>query len=323
MRSLILLAVAALMPMILSGCAAAVQKCLETPVSAKVSDESVETCEDAVRANMGRMDVFDRYVGLLRVRNRYSDVVKWSKKILKRDEDRTDALYNLAYGLRKTGHCELALERYKEYSDKNKEDPDPYYGMGLCHEDLGNRQDAIAAYNSYIEKETRKSQKVWVERAKLRMSALGSGAPLAAAPTPTPKLAQPPPRPGPIAPAPKPAGVPTPVPSPVATPSPAAPTPAPSAPVAALPTDCSAHQRAFKANPFNTGAYDKWAGCSLKSGKHDEVIRIMRIAIRDNPEFGRGWLHLGSAYKAKGNQPQAKSAFAKACSAGVAAACGM
>jgi tetratricopeptide (TPR) repeat protein len=311
------------MPMITSGCAAAVQKCLETPVSAKVSDEAVETCEEAVRANIGRMDVFDRYVGLLRVRNRYSDVVKWSKKILKRDEDRTDALYNLAYGLRKTGRCELALERYKEYAEKNKEDPDPYYGMGLCHEDLGNRQDAIAAYRTYIEKEKRKSQKVWVERAKLRMNALGSGAPIAAAPTPaptaptpTPKIARPSPAPGLVPPAPVAKPMPTPTPSP-------APSPTPTAAPAAAPADCSAHQRAFKANPFNTGAYDKWAECTLKSGRHDEVIRIMRIAIRDNPEFGRGWLHLGSAYRAKGNQPQAKSAFAKACSAGVAAACGM
>jgi tetratricopeptide (TPR) repeat protein len=315
------------MPMISSGCAAAVQKCLKTPVSAKVSDEVVDTCEEAVRANMGRMDVFDRYVGLLRVRNRYSDVVKWSKKILKHDEDRTDALYNLAYGLRKTGHCELALERYREYANRNKEDPDPYYGMGLCHEDLGNRQDAIAAYKTYIEKEKRKSQKVWVERAKLRMTSLGSGAPIAAAPTPTPtpttptpKIARPTPAPGLVQPAPVARPLPTPTPSPAPS---AAPTPAPAAPVAAAATDCSAHERAFKANPFNTGAYDKWAECSLKSGKHDEVIRYMRIAIRDNPEFGRGWLHLGSAYRAKGNQPQAKSAFAKACSAGVAEACGM
>jgi tetratricopeptide (TPR) repeat protein len=311
------------------GCAINAQKCLNTPISSKVRQEAVDVCEEAVRANMDRQDVFHRFVGLLRVRQRYDDIVKWSKRVLKRDEDRTDALYNLAYGLRKTGDCEAALRKYKSYAKRNKEDPDPYFGMGLCHEDLRNSQAAIDAFQLYIEKEDRKGQKAWVERARARIAALRGAPPPPAAVAVQPQrpagLVKPPGAvkpPSPLAPFP---GVAPPAAAPPAATPPAATPPAAAPPAAAAPAasaDCSAHERAFKADPFNTDAYDKFADCALAAGRHDDVIRAMRIATRDNPDFSRGFLHLGRAYKAKGMAQSAKGYFAKACSAGVPEACG-
>jgi tetratricopeptide (TPR) repeat protein len=318
-----------------AGCVAGgAQKCLETPVSAKVPDDSVQACETALKTNLDRMDLFDRTVGLLRARGRYDEVVAYSKLILKHDKTRTDALYNLAYGLRKTKLCDEALVKYKEYAEKNKDDPDPHYGVALSYECLGNRQEAIAAYTTYVEQEKRKSHQAWKEEANKRMMALRGGAQLGAAPvasltppaaaTATAKpLAAPAATPAPTTPAPAAPGALAP-----AAPAPAAPVPA--APAAAVPApaapagagNCGAFEAKFKQNPFDTASYDQWGECSLKVGRNDDVIKRMRIAIRDNPDFTKGWYHLGRALKAKGQAPSAKSAFAKACAAGVAEACG-
>jgi len=48
----------------------------------------------------------------------------------------------------------------------------------------------------------------------------------------------------------------------------------------------------------------------------------MRVATRDNPDFARGFYHLGRAYKAKGDQASARTYLGKACSSGIAEACG-
>ena len=80
-------------------------------------------------------------------------------------------------------------------------------------------------------------------------------------------------------------------------------------------------QKAFTANPFDTGAYDKWAVCSLKQGKHADVIKRIRMAVRDNPDYTKGWLRLGQAYKAAGKAAQAAASFKKGCAAGVKEAC--
>ena len=288
-----------------TGCGAAANKCLQTPASSKIADESVLVCEDALTADLGRQDVFQRYMDILRVRGRHKEVIRWSMRVWRKDKGRTDALYNLAVGLRKVGRCKKAVKAYRLYAKKNKADPDPYYGMGLCQEDLGDRSAAVEAYQEYMELEKRKSQQEWVNKARQRIIALRGGA---VAPTPAP--APPPPPAPPPAPAP-----PTPPPAPAPAPAPA-PKPAP-----VVQVDCTVFQKAFTANPFDTGAYDKWAVCTLKQGKHNDVIKRIRIAVRDNPDYTKGWLRLGEAYKAAGNTAMAASSFKKACSAGVKEAC--
>ena len=298
---------------VFAGCGAAANKCLQTPASSKISDESVSVCKAALETDHARQDVFQRYMDILRVRGEHTDVVKWSLKIWKMDKGRTDALYNLAVGLRKVGRCKKAVKAYKLYAKKNASDPDPYFGMALCHEDLGDRAAAVEAYGQYIELEKRKSQQEWVGKARTRIIALRGGA-VAPAPAPAPRTT---PAPAP-APKPAPAPAPAPAPKPKVAPAPApkvAPAPAP------VPRDCSVHVKAFTANPFDTGAYDKYAVCSLAQGKHAEVIKRIRIALRDNPDYTKGWYRLGLAYKAAGNTTRAAASFKKACAAGVKEAC--
>jgi cytochrome c-type biogenesis protein CcmH/NrfG len=93
-------------------------------------------------------------------------------------------------------------------------------------------------------------------------------------------------------------------------------------PAPAKVADCSSHERAFGADPFATAAYDQWAECASKAGRHADVSKRMRVALRDNPDWSRGWLHLGRACRALGDATQAKAALTKACAAGVTEACG-
>ena len=315
---------------LVGGCSTATNQCLQTPISSKVQAQAIQTCEEALKSELDRQDVYHQYMGLLRVRERFDEMADWSRRIIARDAKRTDAVYNLAYALRKTGNCNEALKRYKAYADANTEDADPYFGMGLCYEDLGNRGAAVSAYEVYIKKEKRQSQESWTGKARERIALLQGAStltPVAARP-PTPVAVNPPTPvavnpPTPVAvnpPTPVAVNPPTPVAPPKAPPPPPPPAPKPTPPPS---TDCSVHEKAISADPFATAAYDKFAECAMNARRYSDIIQRMRTAIRDNPDYTRGYFHLGRAYKATGDQVQAKAALGKACAAGVAEACGM
>ena len=316
------------LPLLTASCAAQARVCLQTPVTSKVSTGALETCEQALRADLNRRDVFHRLVNLLRVRGRHDVIVQWSGRVLAHDDGRTDALYHLAYGLRKIGDVESALRKYKEYANKNRDDPDPYFGMALCHQALGNAENAIDAFQLYLEKERRRTQRPWVDLARARIAAL-KGEPAGAHPA-VPGVLQdvsgelkPPASAAPSTAALAPTVGVHPGPASAAPPIPSAPPVAAAAPVpSAGSSDCAVHERAFKADPFNTDAYDRFGDCALAAGRHDDVLRAMRIATRDNPEFVRGLLHMGRALKAKGMPDRARGYLSKACNSGVPAACG-
>lgn len=310
-----------------SGCSGGITKCLETPISSKVSQESVEACHSALQTNPDRQDLFHIYLGLLRVRQQYAEIEQWSQRILARDPSRTDATYNLAFALRKRGDCAGAVKQYQAYANTNTKDPDPYYGLGLCFEHLGDTAQARQSYQAYIKREQRQSQQAWVANAKARLEAL-SGSPLASAPPrgaaalKSPLAARPAVRPSmatlrPRLPAAKPAVTAKP---PVISPPAARPPAAKPAPAAA---DCSTFERAFTSDPFALEAYDRFAACAYAAGRYKDVIKRMRVALRDNPDFHRAWMHLGKALKATGELTQSKIAISRACSAGVAEACGL
>jgi tetratricopeptide (TPR) repeat protein len=294
----------------LYGCAGV---CLQTPVSDKVSNARIESCAMEADTNLDRRDIFDRYVRLRWARGEYQQIVILCRRILAQDKDRTDAMFYLAVGLRKLGKCRQALTHYRSYADRRPSDGDPHFGMALCYERLGRRGDALAAYKTYIKQEKRPDKRSWRQKARARVAALSDGAALART---TPARVAPPaatPRPTPT---PKPVAVrPVVKPTPTKTPKPAAVAPAPVA------ASCATHEAAIKKDPFDTKAYDGYASCALARKDYAAVMRRMRVAIRDNPEWAKGWLHLGIAYKALGQAGRAKSAFAKACSAGVPGSC--
>jgi len=59
----------------------------------------------------------------------------------------------------------------------------------------------------------------------------------------------------------------------------------------------------------------------VQQQKHRTILKRMRTALRDNPDYARGWLHLGRAYHALGQNVASANALAKACAKGIEEAC--
>jgi len=86
------------------------------------------------------------------------------------------AYFNLGYALRKTNDFEGAARAYEKYVELDPGDPDGFYGLGESYRQLGQRAKASDAYEQFIAKETRPSEKRWVEKAKEYVALLKSPA---------------------------------------------------------------------------------------------------------------------------------------------------
>ena len=140
---------------------------------------------------------------------------------------------------------------------------------------------------------------------------------------PTPAV-EPEPEPEPVKPEPEPEPEPEPVkPEPEPEPEPVKPEPKPvpepdSKPV---PADCKDSLADIKKNPFDTGAYEAYAKCALARKEFKPLIIKLKMGLRDNPGFDRGWYYQGEAYSGLGDKKQASFAYSKACKKGVNEAC--
>lgn len=287
----------------LSACSTSV--CLTTPASMKISDERVSSCEKEVKAAPDRRDFYQRYMHILLARGEYSKVVSLSRDIVVEDPSRTDALFYRAVGLRKLGHHQAALRDYQAYAKKRKNDPDPYYGMALCYEKLGEPKNAARAFQRYLKNERRSNHRKWKEKAKEKIALL-LGRKRIAKRTKRKRIAPPPANT---------VVLPKKTPKPIATVS--KPKPAPIKRV----EDCNRFNTQIKKDPFNTKSYENFATCSLAKKDYQTTIKKIRIALRDNPDWHMGWLYLSRAYQGAGQSQQAKVAKEKACSGGISAAC--
>lgn len=326
----------------LPACAASVLPCLQTPPSSKVSGDALAICEKALEDNLDRRDVFARTVQLLQQRARYRDMATWSQRVVNADASRTDARYFLAVGLRKVGQCDEAILAYQAYAERNRDDADPYFGIALCYETKGDSKNALLAYKLYVGKEKRTEKQSWVKRAQDRIAELTGGP---AAPVVTTTAPSAPPAIATTAPlAAQPEATTPPPPNGTQTSqttvevevvrepgTPDAPlTPAPrktttTVAVAKAPAEngrgCDKELAQIAANPFDTDAYQRFAVCAAGLSMHQEIIAKMRVALRDNPKWARGWLYLGRAQNAVGDVTASRASFAKACAASVVEAC--
>jgi Flp pilus assembly protein TadD len=125
-------------------------RCLQIPVSSKVSKEDLKTCKTAATESPERRDVFRRYAQLLRARGDYEGIREITARVLEQDDSRTDALYFRAFAQRKQGQTREALTSYRLYAAANDKDPDPHFGIALCYETLGDNAGAIDAYQQYL-----------------------------------------------------------------------------------------------------------------------------------------------------------------------------
>ncbi|MFH1132594.1 MAG: tetratricopeptide repeat protein [Pseudomonadota bacterium] len=282
------------------GCTSGVEICLNTLPSSKVSERVLKSCETAANENWNRSDLFHRYVALLVLRGQYEEMLQFSRYILGKDSRRTDARYSSAVALRKMGRYSEAIQDYEVYAKQNKHDADPYFGLALCYEEIGDRESAIASYQRYLEKEVKGERKTWREKARQRIAMMQNEEPVVENTT--------------VA---KQTELPTQLDS-----RHVAPLTKIDKKAQPLPSqDCDVYKNEISANPFATETYEKFVNCAVQESLYTEIVKFMRIALRDIPGFSRGWLHLGNAYKALGKHMEARAAFTKACAAHIFEAC--
>ena len=371
-----ILPITAALAILAGGCFGQTTKCLETPISEDVGQVATDRCSRAMGDDLENKALFEHYMAVLRAQGRYVDIISWSQRVLENDPSREDALYHLAVGLRKDGQCEAAIARYRQFALKMPDEADPYFGMGICFEEIGDRLAAVQAYGTYVKKENRAGQEAWVDKARARISTLESGGGATPARDPdepptevadaNPQEGEPseptepepddaePGAPAPVIPAPavvpepeaptpavvpesepepvKPESEPEPV-KPEPEPEPVKPEPAKPEPVKPeaepepepdskpAPPNCNDSLAEIKKGPFDTGAYEAYAKCALARKEFKAMIPKLKIGLRDNPGFDRGWYYQGEAYSGLGDKKQASFAYSKACKKGVNEAC--
>lgn len=97
--------------------------------------------------------------------------------------------YGLASASRRAGQCDRAVAAYRRYGELRPAEADPHFGIGLCLQQVGDREGAITAFRRYVAADTRAASRPFVEVARKNLAALEADRP-AAAPTPSPALAE-------------------------------------------------------------------------------------------------------------------------------------
>jgi len=212
--------------------------------------------------------------------------------------------YALAAARRRAGQCDRAIAAYRRYAQMLPDEPEPYYGLGLCLHEGGQNASAAQALRRYIELEKRPASAQWVDHARDVLGEIGTkgDAPM-------------PPSPGVIAPAPLPSG-----------PTPSAISPdggaAADSPAAALyassqqlrdtghiEESIAKFREAIAADPQHMVARAALGELLLKIRRDDEAINVFRAALAKNPEYSLAWYELAFALRVKGRMPDAVDAY--------------
>jgi tetratricopeptide (TPR) repeat protein len=91
--------------------------------------------------------------------------------------------YVLASASRRAGQCDRAVEAYRRYMELRPAEPDPYFGVALCLQTVGDRAGAMTAFRNYVAMDHRPASVQFVEIAGKQLVELEHMGPAAAAMT--------------------------------------------------------------------------------------------------------------------------------------------
>jgi tetratricopeptide (TPR) repeat protein len=225
---------------------------------------------------------------------RYAEAAEKFEAAVAADPKHAAAWYALAAARRRSGRCDRAVVAYRRYAELAPTEPEPYYGLGLCLRDTGERAPAIEALKHYVAVEKRPTSQRWVEHAQSVIAELSAPA-----------------APPPGAPAKE---------RPVA--APAAPKAPPVSPGNAAYVEAQAlrdkgriedaiakFKQAIAADPRHAAARTALGELLLKIRRDDEAIDALRAAVDKSPTFPLAWYDLAFAYRARGRMAEAVDAY--------------
>jgi len=195
----------------------------------------------------------------------------------------------LASASRQAGRCDRAIVAYKRYMDLVPAMPDPYYGLGLCLLNTGDKVGALAALRHFVAVAPAKSGN-WKTHAASVVQELSAPPPPAPAPGAGPADAAPPKTP----------------------PSPAT----PAYNEAQLLRDRGhveeaivKFKQAIALDPRHSAARTALGELLLKIRRDDEAITVLRAAVDKNPTYSLAWYDLAFALRTRGQFAPAVDAY--------------
>lgn len=169
--------------------------------------------KDAIAATPGYAEAINGLGSVYFKQGKRDEAINQFKAAIAADQKFALGYFNLGYATRRTKDYATAAQAYETYVKLKPDDPDGFYGLADSYRGQGENQKAIAAFEQYIAREKRPSERTYVEKAKRSVEELRAQpeAPAVAAPppamppataetpptTPAPTITQPSPAPAP------------------------------------------------------------------------------------------------------------------------------
>lgn len=173
----------------------------EVALAAGKLDEAAAAYQTAIAATAGYAPALNGLGSVLFKQKKAGEAIVQFRAATAADPTFKLAWFNLGYASRKSNDFVAAAQAYENYTKLDANDPDGFYGLAESYKGAGLNEKAIAAYETYLKKETRPTEQKWVDKAKETITALKAAqpaaapAPVATAPAPQPTAepaAQPP-----------------------------------------------------------------------------------------------------------------------------------
>lgn len=82
--------------------------------------------------------------------------------------------YALGFAYRLTARYDLAVLCYRAYIELRPHEPDPHFGLAMAHLELGDRDQAVAAFERYVAIEDRPERVDYVRQARAELERAGA-----------------------------------------------------------------------------------------------------------------------------------------------------
>ena len=175
----------------------------EAGLAAGKLDEASAAYQDALKATPGYAPALNGLGSVLFKQKKAGEAIAQFRAATEADPTFKLAWFNLGYAARKSSDFPVAAQAYEKYTALDANDPDGFYGLAESYKGAGQNDKAIAAYETYLKKETRATEQKWIDKAKESIATLKAAAPAPApvatapAPAPTPTTTAPAPAPAP------------------------------------------------------------------------------------------------------------------------------
>ena len=174
----------------------------EAALAAGNLDAAAAAYQDAIKATAGYAPALNGLGSVLFKQKKAPEAIAQFRAATEADPSFKLAWFNLGYAARKSSDFPTAAQAYEKYTALDAADPDGFYGLAESYKGAGQNDKAIAAYETYLKKETRATEQKWIDKAKESIAALKAAAPAPApvaavnpapAPAPAPTNTAPPP----------------------------------------------------------------------------------------------------------------------------------